>query len=93
MRITKWQPFSCFPRSLCECVYSCAFLYAVKCNAYGEKSEKKASRDRNRREPPAAATVARTTNCGLCRGGGEEGQEGVEWKQTARKALRLGFCF
>lgn len=25
--------------------------------------------------------------------GGKEGQEGVEWKQTARKALRLGFCF
>lgn len=28
-----------------------------------------------------------------CVEGGEEGHGEVEWKQTARKALRLGFCF
>lgn len=77
---------------MCVCVWLgvcvCAFLYAVKCNAYREKCEKKASRGREPEPAPAAAaatTVARTTNCALCR----EGERGCEREREEGGVSRL----
>lgn len=89
--------FSSLYMCVCECVVGCvcAFLYAVKCNAYREKSEKKASRGSSRGRDPApaaAATVARTTNCGQ-RQEGNGGMSEGEVKADCQKSPSARLLF